>query len=690
MPLAIPNPRVWSPESPWLYQVQARVPGVGGQVMDATARQFGLRTFRMEETARPKGRFYLNDREVCLRGANTMGFEQQDAMKGDRQQLVDDILLAKICHMNFWRLTQRPVQDEVYGLCDRLGLMTQTDLPLFAVLRRNQFCEAVRQAGEMERLVRAHPCNIMVSYINEPVPGACGKPHRHLLRDELERFFAAADQAVRQANPDRVIKAVDGDYDPPAPGLPDNHCYCGWYNGHGVELGKLHKGWWQAVKPGWRYGCGEFGAEGLDAVETMRKHYPPAWLPGTAAEERTWTPDRIPQAQTGRFHYMWFETQHTLADWVRASQEHQARMTRLMTEVFRRDRRMNSFAIHLFIDAFPAGWMKAIMDVDRRPKPAYFAYREALTPLMVNLRTDRFAYFGGETAELEAWLCNDTHAAPSGARLAYRLELGDRILAGGSIAVRVPRCSSACQGRVCLELPKVAERTTATVRLALLDGRGRVLHDSAAELHLFPSPTALSKDLRVAVVGLRNGKAARLARDLGLKPAFSLAGRPTTVVIDDLHAFRRVEKKIATLVRDGSSALLLELPEGKHELPETVVEVTKCGMGARHFVARNTGHPLVAGLEPGDFRLWFDHAVDRIAPILETTFTAAGWIQILTSGNGDWHGGWAPAFAAAEKRDGHGVWRICNLKLAGRIRGNPVADGFARRLLQEGRSTDAR
>ena len=50
-------------------------------------------------------------------------------MRGDIDQLRDDILLAKLCNMNFLRLTQRPVQDEIYKWCDRLGLMTQTDLP---------------------------------------------------------------------------------------------------------------------------------------------------------------------------------------------------------------------------------------------------------------------------------------------------------------------------------------------------------------------------------------------------------------------------------------------------------------------------------------------------------------------------------------------------------------------------------
>ncbi len=111
--------------------------------------------------------------------------------------------------MNFLRLTQRPVQPEIYEMCDRLGLMTQTDLPLFGVLPRAQFCEAVRQAGEMERLVRCHPCNVVASYINEPFSVGWGdKTHRQCNRAELERFFEAANQAVLLANPDRVIKPV--------------------------------------------------------------------------------------------------------------------------------------------------------------------------------------------------------------------------------------------------------------------------------------------------------------------------------------------------------------------------------------------------------------------------------------------------------------------------------------------------
>ena len=54
-----------------------------------------MRKFVSDETSIPKGKFYLNNRPIVLRGANEMGRLQQCVMKGDFDQLVDDILIAK-------------------------------------------------------------------------------------------------------------------------------------------------------------------------------------------------------------------------------------------------------------------------------------------------------------------------------------------------------------------------------------------------------------------------------------------------------------------------------------------------------------------------------------------------------------------------------------------------------------------
>jgi len=680
IPLDLPQPKTWRPETPWLYQLQLKLHAENDRLCDTAQQHFGMRSFRQDETAEPKGKFYLNDQEIRLRGANTMGHLQKCVMQKNWDQLRDDILLAKICNMNFLRLTQRPVQKAVYDYCDKLGMMTQTDLPLFGVLRRNQMLEAVKQAQEMERLVRPHPCNIIVSYLNEPYPNAMGKPHRHLARPELEEFFAIASKTVRLNNPERVIKCVDGDYDPPVPdGMPDNHCYCGWYNGHALDLGKLHRGYWLPVKPGWFYGCGEFGAEGLDPYNTMQKYYPKKWLP--TSPDSPWSPAVIRLAQTERFHYLWYETQKTVQEWIDASQEHQAWIIQLMTEAFRRDARMNTFAIHLFVDAWPAGWMKTIMDCDRQPKKAFFAYRDALAPLMLSLRSDRVAFRSREPMPLEAWICNDNTDLPAQTRLAYQLEIDGNVLQAGQSPANVPACSTACQGAIPFHAPAIDKRTQATARLALIDQDQTVLNHTALTFNLFPKSKPLPQQ-DVLVFGDSQGPAATLARQIGLQPTFSGKPQPQqTILIDSLQLYQQHQQQIDQAVQMGAQALFLELPTGEHHIAGDTVTIAPCGMGKRQFVSRDTGHPLVRDFQPNDFKFWFDDNAGYVTPLLDSVVSAADWTPILLSGNGNWKGQWVPAPAAIEKKHGNGAYRICQLKLPHRIAANPTAEIFTQRLL---------
>lgn len=614
IPVIIKHPRLWEPDTPYLYQAQVKVI-YEDNVCDTAKQQFGMRSFWQDTESTPKGMFYLNGRKIRLRGANTMGFEQQDVMRGDTEALIVDILLAKLCNMNFWRLTQRPVQNEVYEYCDRLGLMTQSDLPLFGCMRRNKLCEGVRQAEEMERLVRKHPCNVIISYINEPFPNANNEPHRHLTREELENFFTMCDLAVKMQNPDRVIKHVDGDYDPPTEGMPDNHCYPMWYNGHGIDIGKLNKGYWLSVKPDWYYGCGEYGAEGLDFCALMREKYPKEWI------KEPFDPRNILRAQTADFHYFFYDTQETMADWVEQSQEHQAFATKLMTEAFRRDDRMVSNVIHLFIDAWPAGWMKAIMDCRRNPKKAYYAYRNALEPMLVSLRTDRYSYYSGEIISIESYICNDTDR--SGAyELKFEYYVGGKYTGENRTAVIVEACKAAYAANAEFVVDKVNCREKVLVRAILLDETGKTITYNEIAVDVF-------EDVCI----------------------------PT----------------------NNDVILIEKLPVGVHQIAGETVTVKPCGMLSVHFVSRKTGHKAVAEFKPEDFSYWYDKAADRITPLLDTTFEAVGFTPILTSGNMDADGKWIPVMACGEKEYDGKRYVICQVDLREE---NPVAKIFKRALYQ--------
>lgn len=674
------SPRIWDLETPWLYQVQVRLIGDDDVLLDAVRQQFGMRSFVQDEDSDPKGRFLLNGRQIRLRGANTMGNLDQSVFRSDFAQLRDDILLARVTRMNFLRLTQRPVQKAVYEYCDRLGMMLQVDLPLFGTIRRNQFLECVRQAAAMERLVRAHPSCIVVSFINEPFPNGRSRPHRFIDRADMQLFFDMASRAVRRENPHRVIKCVDGDYDPPVErGMPDNHCYCGWYIGHGVDLGQLHAGHWMPVKSGWYFGCGEFGSEGLDSLRVMDEHYPRDWLPEQL--EDAWNPGAIPLSQTMKFHGLWYSTPRTLAEWIESSQAHQEWVTRLITEAFRRMERMNTFAIHLFIDAWPAGWMKTIMDVARVPKRAWFAYRDALCPTAVSLRTDRTAGFGGESVPVEVWVSNDLDIPLEGWRLDYEVVFEGRTLGRGDIGVEVGPCVPAGQGTIRVSLPEVAKRGSVEVGASLLDRDGKVLHDSCLTIDVFPLVRISSPRRRVAVLGdasLVEG----FLEALGCEIENGDLGAAESILILDIAAYRNSREIIDRAVGAGATALFLSLPLGQHEIGSSHLKVRKAGMGPRHFVAKVDGHPLVAEFRQNDFRFWFSEIHGHVSPLLDTVLEGEGWTPLLQSSDGGWGRPWGPTPAAVERPEGSGCWRVCQVALLNRVRANPVANLFVRRLME--------
>ena len=398
----------------------------------------------------------------------------------------------------------------------------------------------------------------------------------------------------------------------------------------------------------------------------MRARCPASWLPATPAEEKTWTPDRIVRCQTGQMYQHFFDTPDSLADWVRVSREHQAWATRLMTEAFRRDNRMVSFAIHLFIDAWPTGWMKAIMDVERQPKPAYFAYREALTPLMANIRTDRWKFYSGEPMRCEFWICNDTHRALAKPALAWQLEVDGKIVHAQRAPAEIKPVQAVFQGFTAIPAPAVTRRTPGCLRLALFEG-DKLMHDTSIDVEFFPKPKPL--DLAVQVMGGADGAAARLAKGLNLRADPSAA----IFLIDDYAAYQKQKAEIDAAVEKGARAIFLNLPKGEYVLPGSAAKVT-VQTANPHFLSRATGHPLVAGFEPFDFRFWYDTKSDMITPLASAKFSGDGWSAVLKTQG---------VMAVGERAYGRGRVILCEAFLADRLAVNPTARMFAERLLTE-------
>lgn len=680
--IEFPTFQMWEPESPFLYAVRIEVKN-DSHCVDSRDRTFGMRKFHMDEQQVPKGTLYLNNHPIILRGANEMGHLQQCVMNNDFEQLIDDILIAKIANLNFYRITQRPVQEEIYDYFDMLGMMHQCDLPTFGFIRRNQFVEGVKQAAEMERLIRSHPSSIMVSLINEPSrTEKRRKGHRYLHRNELEAFFVASRQAIFVENPDRVVKNVEGDYNPPTrEGLPDFHCYNLWYTNNVISVGKMYKGFLPTIREGWKAGCGEYGTEGLDHAELMVSRYPKEWLP--ALEQDRWLPNDIHGAQTYNLHGDWYAEQTSMQGWIQASQKHQSLATKLMTDAWRRRADLVvSTAIHLLIDAWPAGWMKALVGVDRKPKPAYFTYQASLKPVRVNLRSDRWKVYERESLEIEAWLLNDTAKEYGKCRIVATLRDDSRDYAHYEIASRLPIASSMYAGSIRFSVPSVQDRQKFYVDAELIDEDGHVRNAERFTFEAF-ARTRVKKPEKVAFLDAASELLGSLL-DVAGERYTGETQEDCTLVISSPEAFNNERTAILSKVRHGANAvcILKHGDNGTWELEDTQIKTVK--LREVYTLSMQAEGLTMPGVEPDDYAYFYNLTTDRLDGMTNSHLLGEGLEPIVFAYQAHSETpGKRKLPVVGLKRVGKGLMFFICLPLAGRVGFNPTLDRLLVTLMSE-------
>lgn len=666
--------RLWSPETPWLYQMQVSLYDKKGKVfLDNMKRQFGMREFVIDKNSYPKGRMYLNGKEVRLRGTNTMGFLQLDVMRHDWERLEKDLLLVRLTNMNFIRTTQRIVQKEVYEMADKVGMMMQADMPLFAYINQKQYPEIIKQSSGIERVLRNHPSVIMMSYLNEPMAEV--KPHA-ISRYAYERLFEALDITVHNENPDRAVKYIDGDYQPPSNGFPDNHCYNIWYDEHGVPLDVLERGGWMSISKGWMYGCGEFGAEGLDPEDLMNRRYPESWK--AKRTDGTWTPEnlhgKLSGSQTWGKHWDWFETQSTMKDWVIESWKHQKWGVEKVSRAFRRMPRMNSFAIHLFIDAWPNGWTKAIMDCERTAKSAWYAYRDALTPLSVQIVRERTVFYAGDSFKFPVWICNDTHEVPD-AELRYVMELDGKCINSGRVKALVPDVTEGAkyQGVIPVAFPEVNKKSTVKLRIALYDDSAKkVIHEDIADFDLYPKEEV--RNLPETYMLGSSDDANSVADYFRLNKVLNIEGLADNgiVMISDSTLSRRNFDIVMNHVLSGATAIFF-----KSSLGDNVAGLLKLDSGFTEddswIVFRNKNLKCFEGSSSTDLKYNYSSVLQCPERHYFKSFEKTEpYIPVLTHNDRN---------VVSVKRSGKGKIVICGLKLDGKIDTTPLISRIVLSLL---------
>ena len=125
---AIADPQLWSPESPYLYNLVTTV-WEGDRALDRYVTRFGIRFMRHDAT----NGFTLNGKPINLHGVDR---RQDYAFLGDAVPEavgVRDIRLMKDMGVNFFRTSHYPQDVAVLDACDEMGILVWEEVPNIAI-----------------------------------------------------------------------------------------------------------------------------------------------------------------------------------------------------------------------------------------------------------------------------------------------------------------------------------------------------------------------------------------------------------------------------------------------------------------------------------------------------------------------------------------------------------------------------
>ncbi|MEO7527991.1 MAG: glycoside hydrolase family 2 TIM barrel-domain containing protein [Chitinophagaceae bacterium] len=127
--------KLWSPETPVLYQLVVQLKNKEGEIVDELSQNVGFKWVGISD----KNEFLLNGKPYKLKGASrhqdykNIGNALTDGMH------VRDIELMKEMGCNFLRISHYPQDPAIYDACDRLGLITWSEIPVVDKVENNKY-----------------------------------------------------------------------------------------------------------------------------------------------------------------------------------------------------------------------------------------------------------------------------------------------------------------------------------------------------------------------------------------------------------------------------------------------------------------------------------------------------------------------------------------------------------------------
>lgn len=206
----VPEIRAWSPEDPFLYEIEYTVTDSSGRVLDRVFSYAGLRKVHAAD-----GKFYLNNRPLYLRLVLDQGFYPDGIWTAPSDDaLRRDIELSMQAGFNGARLHQKVFEERFHYWADRLGYLTWGESASWncncfsgdpgspEIFWKAAF-NFITEWKEIVKRDRNHPSIIAWTPANET-----GTSHR--LRGQYRRVITEIYGATKELDPTRPVNDCSG------------------------------------------------------------------------------------------------------------------------------------------------------------------------------------------------------------------------------------------------------------------------------------------------------------------------------------------------------------------------------------------------------------------------------------------------------------------------------------------------
>ena len=123
----IPNPHLWSPDDPFLYEIELRLIS-DGEVCDTVQSYFGMRTISVGRDSQNHARMYLNGKEEFQFGPLDQGYWPDGNLTPPSDEaIISELEYLKRIGCNMVRSHVKVQPERWYTHCDRLGLLVWQD-----------------------------------------------------------------------------------------------------------------------------------------------------------------------------------------------------------------------------------------------------------------------------------------------------------------------------------------------------------------------------------------------------------------------------------------------------------------------------------------------------------------------------------------------------------------------------------